>query len=547
MNLLPAARLSRLWKLIIPLTILVGCGDGDGPQRIANQPAAPYDGPPDSCFEALTFEDVCGFSYSFAEFFGAPADIVAVADESRIAGDAGNTSDKVVATIKLRNDGPETFGGFVLTVTSTPPAPFDIPAGSAITIKIWAQRPVPVLLEPHRDRGDGQNLYQGQGTEVQHGGTGWEELTFDLPAGPYDATGFVFIFDQLRKGDFDNDPDSWIFYIDDITLVEGEPPEPATFPITFDEDPPPLVTEFGGAGYAYEPGPAGGGDGNTLRIVRDGGEAFAGAWVAVAEIPNDAGPQTISAEVYSPTAGIRMVAKAEYADNQGSGEVEANEVVVEGWQTLTWTFTNLAAPNVYNRFTILPNLGNVDSPAQSYYFDNIDLEDSEPPPPPATLGPVDFEPDGQGAGFTWAVFENGDNPPLEIIANPDATGANTSANVAQFTARQAGQPFAGTITSDLPTFTLDASNAIVRIKVWKAVISDVGIKFENASGGSTGEIRVANTVVNQWEELTFDFSGVIGDPVNTDITGLVVFPDFDARTQDNVIYFDDITFSATGG
>ncbi|MGB5336991.1 MAG: hypothetical protein WBN07_15335, partial [Woeseiaceae bacterium] len=133
--------------------------------------------------------------------------------------------------------------------------------------------------------------------------------------------------------------------------------------------------------------------------------------------------------------------------------------------------------------------------------------------------------------------------------NPDATGANTSATVAQFTARVAGQPFAGTITSDLPTFTLDASNAIVKIKVWKSVISDVGIKFETATGGSTGEIKVANTVTNQWEELTFDFSGVIGDPNNTDIAGLVIFPDFDARTQDNIVYFDDVTFEAvpTGG
>ena len=163
------------------------------------------------------------------------------------------------------------------------------------------------------------------------------------------------------------------------------------------------------------------------------------------------------------------------------------------------------------------------------------------------LGPVDFEPGGQGAAFAWTVFENDDNPPLAIITNPDQSGANTSATVAEFTARQAGQPFAGTVTLDLPTFTLDASNAIVKIKVWKSVISDVGIKFENAAFGSTGEIKVANTVVNQWEELTFDFSGVIGDPVNTDITGLIIFPDFDARTQDNVIYFDDITFSATGG
>jgi hypothetical protein len=160
---------------------------------------------------------------------------------------------------------------------------------------------------------------------------------------------------------------------------------------------------------------------------------------------------------------------------------------------------------------------------------------------------IDFEPDGVGASWTWAVFENVDNPPLQFVANPDASGANTSATVAMFTVRQAGQPWAGTQTLDRETFTLDASNAIVKVMVYKSVISDVGIKFEKGTA-STGEIKVANTVVNQWEELTFDFSGVIGSEVNTDITGLVIFPDFQGgRTADHVVYFDNISFSAVGG
>jgi hypothetical protein len=48
-----------------------------------------------------------------------------------------------------------------------------------------------------------------------------------------------------------------------------------------------------------------------------------------------------------------------------------------------------------------------------------------------------------GANWTWAVFENATNPPLEIIANPDPSGINTSATVAKFTALAAGNPWAG--------------------------------------------------------------------------------------------------------
>ena len=130
---------------------------------------------------------------------------------------------------------------------------------------------------------------------------------------------------------------------------------------TFDEVTPPAVTEFGGAGYAIEAGPAGGGTGNALRISRPGGDVFAGAWVAIPAVPNNAGTQTVSARVYSPTAGIPFVAKLEFGDNAGTGDRVPNESVVAGWQTLTWTFSNLTAPNVYNRFTILPNLGNFNS------------------------------------------------------------------------------------------------------------------------------------------------------------------------------------------
>jgi len=55
---------------------------------------------------------------------------------------------------------------------------------------------------------------------------------------------------------------------------------------------------------------------------------------------------------------------------------------------------------------------------------------------------IDFEPAGVGADWDWIVGENGDNPPLEFISNPDPSGNNTSATVAKFIARQAGQPYA---------------------------------------------------------------------------------------------------------
>lgn len=163
--------------------------------------------------------------------------------------------------------------------------------------------------------------------------------------------------------------------------------------------------------------------------------------------------------------------------------------------------------------------------------------------------PINFEVGGYGASWTWTTFENSTNPALTFVSNPSATGINTSSTVAKFTALQAGQPWAGCESlkdSSIGTFTLTASNAIVKIMVYKSVISDVGIKFATSSGASSGEIKVANTLINQWEELTFDFTSKIGEPSSTGISQIIIFPDFNlaGRTSDNDVYFDNITFSA---
>ncbi len=147
---------------------------------------------------------------------------------------------------------------------------------------------------------------------------------------------------------------------------------------------------------------------------------------------------------------------------------------------------------------------------------------------------IDFEAAGTGADWTWFVEENGDNPPLEFIANPVSGGINTSPVVAKFTARQNGNPWALCYTDDDGEFTFDAGNSTVKIMVYKEVISSVHIKFEGLSPPI--ELAISNTVTNQWEELTFDFSASIGNTYSR----IVILPDFEARDEDHIIYFDNI-------
>ena len=164
------------------------------------------------------------------------------------------------------------------------------------------------------------------------------------------------------------------------------------------------------------------------------------------------------------------------------------------------------------------------------------------------LAPIDFEAGGIGATWTWTPFENGSNPPVGIVANPDSSGINGSATVASFTALTTGQPWAGFESqhgADIGSFSFDVTNSIVTMMVYKPVISDVGLKFAEANGDAQPEVKVANTLINQWEELTFDLSGSIGAGATGIIDQIIIFPDFDlgGRTTDNTCYIDNITFS----
>ena len=161
---------------------------------------------------------------------------------------------------------------------------------------------------------------------------------------------------------------------------------------------------------------------------------------------------------------------------------------------------------------------------------------------------VTFETGTDGSDTSvWSTFENDSNPNIEIVANPNNTGINTSATVAKFTALDAGQPWAGTQTDHkaLGEWLLETGNNTLSIMVYKSVVSDVGVKFVNSTNGTIFELKKPNTVTNTWEKLTYDISSFIASGENHNIDRLVIFPDWPAdRTSDNIVYFDNVSWSA---
>ena len=155
---------------------------------------------------------------------------------------------------------------------------------------------------------------------------------------------------------------------------------------------------------------------------------------------------------------------------------------------------------------------------------------------------VDFEAAGIGTNWNWVVDQNGSNPPLEFVANPNSTGVNPTATAAKFIATANGESYALTYTDDMGPFTFSDSNSLVKIMVLKTVVSVVALKFEDSVNPAFSTIvEVANSETNgDWEELTFNFGTSIGNTYDR----MVVIPDFIERSDDKTIFFDQISFNA---
>jgi predicted metalloenzyme YecM len=229
-------------------------------------------------------------------------------------------------------------------------------------------------------------------------------------------------------------------------------------------------------------------------------------------------------------------------------------LTLSGWNSLEIPlseFTGLTTKAHIAQFVFSGTAGTI-------YIDNVYFNKvvTVAPPAPAPYAPVTFETGEYGSTWTLTSFDNpsGGSTASLLASNPNKTGINTSNTSAKFTALTTGAWYTGFETSHasgvngIGTFTLDATNSTVKMMVYKDVISKVGIKFVRPDGGSTGEITVTNTKINDWEELTFNFASKIGEGVSTGIDQLIIFPDFipegTTRSANHVSYLDNITFSA---
>ena len=435
-------------------------------------------------------------------------------------------------------------------------AKLDFNANEGLKMKVWSSRPnTEVRIKLEENGTPANNVEKFLTTTVTDG---WEELSFAFTSADSDKYNKVVLFFDLNANNTDT------YYFDDLTLygtgtgsVVCDPETMGSYSasnlnMTFQTDP---TADFiaDGASFSWVDNPD---FDNTVNSSCKVGKVVKGnnnpwdnnQYDLDAKLDFNAN-SGLKIKVWSARPNTEVRLKLEEIENAGNNvEKFFTTSITSGWEELTFPFA-AADSGKFNKLVIFFDLNANNS--DTYYFDDLKLYGSGGGGGGGgaynlTL-PIDFETSGYGASWTWNVFENGANPAVEFVANPNASGINTSTTVAKITALQAGQPYVGCETAHGTmgiTWDLSASNDIIKIMVYKTVISDVGIKLVNPAGGAQPEIKVANTVINAWEELTFDFSSRIGNGLDgsTNIDQIVIFPDFNARTSDNVVYFDNITF-----
>ena len=214
-----STRSSRILTVFILILALAGCGQGDGPARIAGTAATPL---PDPAFcDPITFEGVCDLPA--IEFFGGGVTVLVDSvdnvtnpeNEVNLPDPTGiNPSDTYA---RMQKFGEAPFGGTRITPLRTP---VDFSAGEAYKMKVWSERPVPVTFKLEETNDGTLGVAK---VATHNGGSAWEELCFDFTNETVTTIGLTIIFDngvlgEAQAGVFQGD---WTFYYDDITLVES--------------------------------------------------------------------------------------------------------------------------------------------------------------------------------------------------------------------------------------------------------------------------------------------------------------------------------------
>ena len=300
---------------------------------------------------------------------------------------------------------------------------------------------------------------------------------------------------------------------DDIENYEGEAP---------------TYGDFGNASVSIVANPDISGINTSATVAQftkpNGAEVWAGSTITL-DTPLDlVNFSKINVKTWSPKVGAVVKMKLENADASITHEVDINTSVANTWEQLSYDFSAAPAAD-YIKLVMFLDFGNAGD-GSVYYYDDFQLVDDSGSSLSSPIQSFD------GDAPTLTPFGNAG---IEIISNPDSSGENTTAKVAQFTKASGAEVWAGVT---LVTEVLDLTNyAKISLKSWSPKVgATVLVKLENADASIVHEVPMNTTVANAWETLVYDFSGAAA----ADYVKVIVFYDFGNTGDGSVYYYDEI-------
>jgi hypothetical protein len=179
--------------------------------------------------------------------------------------------------------------------------------------------------------------------------------------------------------DFGSASVSGTYLIDDIVASSGTPA--AAYDLPFDFETSPVTSNWGGfngAGITVEavaaPQTTGNSSTNLAKIIRNGGQTYAGVYTVVDTPLDFSTKSTITARIWtSAPIGTPIVMKTEEdGTSNNSGDKSVSTTKTGEWEDLVFDFAGLGS-TAHDKLVIIPNLGTVGdgTEASTYYIDDI--------------------------------------------------------------------------------------------------------------------------------------------------------------------------------
>ncbi len=363
--------------------------------------------------------------------------------------------------------------------------------------------------------------------------TAQQWTSFNIPLSFFTNQNPLVNFADIIQFKFDGNPAGGTIFVDNLYFYRAASGTTTSMIEDF-EGTPPVFTSFGNIANTEviaNPDPSGiNTTGNVARLTKTAGsEVWAGTFFEPT-VPIDlVSYDKISVKTWSPKLGAVVKLKLENQDASIVHEVDLNTNTTNAWEELVYDFSG-APTATYVRIVIFFDFG-VNGDGSEYYYDQIQLVNEGGGLPP--LGFQDFE----GAAPTFTSFGNIAN--VEVVANPDMSGINTTGNVAQLTKTSGSEVWAGAFFETTPALDL-VSYSKISVKTWSPKLGAiVKLKLENQDSSIVHEVDLTTTVTNSWEELVYDFSGA---PAASYVR-VVIFFDFGVNGDGSVYYYDELTLT----